>query len=240
MRPEIFFGETRPINGNQLQFQDGAITKAFRTKGAFYLMDEANMCSPGVLAKCHRAYAGFEIYLEENNYECVRKSPGVTMFMACNALNNSTEAQLHSGVQQMNRAFLDRFGVTIRTDYPNEKEETHILMNALEKHYKKEFPKLIKSGLRDVLKKIVEVAQKIRVQIKDGVLPISFSVRRTVGLAMLYCYYEDVTRAVRASILNMEEPDDAESIDIVFKTVFGDQYTSLGELTNDSSKEKQF
>lgn len=187
---------------------------------------------PGVLAHVHRAYAGYEIYQIENNMARIDRAPGVTLYAAGNAVNNTDEAQLHAGIQKMNRAFLDRFGVTIITDYPTPDQEVEVIQGIVKSKYPSQYNVMMRNGLKQKIAKIIQAANTMRKLIKDGSLPIALSVRRTTAWTLLFCYYDDMTIAVKHCLLNIEDTTDAVTIDSIVKQVFGNDYTCAYAVNN--------
>lgn len=223
-RPETLFGQFLPVNGKELRWTDGPVTKAFKNEGAMFLLDEANFSTGSILACMHRVLAGGDLRLHENNGELVDRKPGIMFTMACNALNDTNSATIYHDTKPMNRAFLDRFGIVIRTGYPKSKVELTIILKAVKRDFPQKYQHLISNGFRNVVTKMIEIANSIREDIDKGNMDISFSIRRTLGWANLYAYYEELTRATHYGILNLEEVENAKAIDAIIFSKFGEQY----------------
>ena len=223
-RPETLFGQFLPVDGNKLEWRDGPVTSAMKQEGAFFLLDEANMAGGAILACMHRVLASRETTLHEQNGTVVKCEPGVMFTMACNALNDSNMATQYADIKPMNRAFLDRFAVVIRTGYPKEKKEVAIILKRLQEQFPDEYAGLVQREIKNVVHKIVKVANGIRTGIEEGDLDISFSLRRTMMWALAFGYYEDITQATYHSILNMEELENSKTIDVMVHSEFGKKY----------------
>ena len=223
-RPEIMLGQYLPVDGNKLEWKDGPVTKALRNEGSFFLLDEANMASGSILASMHRVLASRETTLHEKDGEVIKASPGVVFSMACNALNDSNSASIYHDIKPMNRAFLDRFGIVIRTGYPKARQEQTIILKIVKETFPDKYQHLISTGFKNMIPKLVQVASDIRNSIDEGDMAISFSLRRTLEWSKALAYYEDLTIATKQAILNLEESEDAKTIDVMVHTAFGTDY----------------
>ncbi len=235
-RAETLFGEYKPTDDGKLSWKDGPISEALKNDGSFVLLDEVNMGTPAVLACAHRVLAGGSIFLHDkagNSREVqVTKRKGVIFTMACNALNNADEAVMYTDSKEMNRAFLDRWGVVCNATYPTEATEVAILQKKLERKFPKEWPQLLQRGIQRKIEQLVRVANCVRAQINTGDIQTAFSLRRTEGVCKLMAFYGGtITEAVHIGILNREDYSEGKAIDALFVSEFGGDYVSNYDKT---------
>jgi cobaltochelatase CobS len=209
-RPETLMGQYLPEDGTKLVWRDGPVVKALENPGSIFLLDEANMANGSILACMHRVLASRQTTLHERNGEVVKAKEGVVFTMACNALNDSNAATMYHDIKPMNRAFLDRFSIVVRTGYPNKAQEIMVIMKHVRSKFPDTYSRLVKVGFKNLVTKMVEVADGIRKGIDSGDIDISFSIRRTIGWALAFAYYEELNRATYYSILNLEEIENAK------------------------------
>jgi len=222
------------------QFQDGPLTKAFLNEGAIFLADECNLCPPGVLGELHRPFASKTMSIPEDGSRIVAKATGVLMCAAGNAINSVDDAHLHAGIQKMNGAFLDRMGLALRTDYPQPHIECDIVWNAVIR----QFPDILGTTdrqvrLRDVISKMIKVANTVRTGIKNGSISSSFSIRKTITWAKAFVYTNSIQQASQMAVLAIQERDDSVDIEKDIKQVFSSEYTIIygrdEKQTNDNN-----
>jgi MoxR-like ATPase len=228
-RAETLFGEYKPVDGGKLEFKKGPVTEASENEGSFMLMDEANMAPPAVLACLHRALTGSKIYLHDKagtaDEVAVTRQKGVVFTMACNALNSADDAIMYNDTKQMNRAFLDRWGVVCEATYPNKTSEVAILLKKTEIFSPSKYQTMLKEGFKRKVEQLVNVAAKIRTSIDAGDLDIAFSLRRTEAVCKLMAHHSgDITKPVHMGILTREDAETSKTLDALFFSEFKEVY----------------
>jgi len=226
-RPEVLRGHTIATRERTTKFVDGPITKAMSNPGAVFLADEANLAPPGTLAAMHRPLAGYEIYLEEDGNRMVEMSRGVTMCVACNALNSTDDAHLYSGIQRMNIAFLDRLGVTINTSYPEPNVELDIVWKSIARHFDiSGLSPATQIHTKDVVSKMIKSANSIRDHVLRGAVETSFSIRKTITWAKTYIQTNSLQKSTLLAVLNAQDKNEAAMLETCIKGAFGNDYTN--------------
>jgi MoxR-like ATPase len=237
-RAETLFGEYKPTDDGRLTWKDGPISEGLKNDGSFVLLDEANMGQPAVLACAHRVLAGGNIFLHDkagaSKEVQIDKCVGVTFTMACNALNSADDAVMYNDTKEMNRAFLDRWGVVCNATYPSHATEVAILQKKLERKFPTKWPQLLQSGIQRKIEQLVRVANAIRGQIDTGDIQTAFSLRRTEGVCKLMAFYGGtITKAIHLGVLNREDYSAGKAIDALFVSEFGGDYVSKYDVTTD-------
>jgi midasin (ATPase involved in ribosome maturation) len=101
---------------------DGALTEAMR-KGDWILFDEINASTPEILFAMHSLLDhGRHIKLSEKDGEVVKPHPNFRFFASMNPPSVN-----YSGTKDLNGAFISRFPIITRWDYPSNITEAKIL-----------------------------------------------------------------------------------------------------------------
>lgn len=216
-RASQFVGRTElriDKDGNQYtEFVYGVLPKAIKN-GWWLLLDEIDQAHPDVLMAIQAVLEGEPLVLSENFGEVV--SPGETersknfrIIATANTFGKGDDSGLYVGAKIMNEATLDRFGVTIKADYPVYDTEVEILVK--------------KAGIKKpVAKKMVSIGQKVREAVLNDVCTCTFSTRRLIMWAKKYKRYNDVRRSINVSVLNkIQEQEDVRFISDLVQRYFG-------------------
>lgn len=124
-------------------WQDGVLLRAMR-QGYWLVVDEINAALPEILFVLHSLLDDSkEVLVAANDGEVVTPKEGFRFFATMNPV------QEYAGVKALNRAFMSRFPIVKKVEYPSSKQEIQILQK--------------KSGVgaKDAVK-MVSVANKIR------------------------------------------------------------------------------
>ena len=221
LQPEAIYGQFEPVEGNKLKWVDGPITKAYKTTGAFFLLDEFNLASPGILANMHRPFAKQSL----NSKEIIQVPKGLQLFATGNSVLSVDDTSLYSGVHKMNCALLDRFGVVLRCQYPSKKEELDIITKVIRKdigstNYSN---MVLDHKLNEVLTKVVDMAHAIRVKAKDE-LSIVFSIRKSLNWVQLFCHSKNIVSATKIAVLNFADGEAKEALEAII-TLIAPEFT---------------
>lgn len=208
-------GQQRPAAEDgvlTLKFSAGDFAEAMR-RGWWVLLDEIDAASPNVLFVLQAALEeGRRTLHVPETGETIHAHEDHVVFATGNTVGyRSTSRARHAGTHPLNTAFLDRFGMVIAVDYPQQAEEF-------------ERVKCHAPGLADPLvDAITRVAAKCR---EDKDFRADFSTRRCIQWARL-CEVYDVAskgkrdlfeKAFEATVVRkLESPGDAKVAREVFQ-----------------------
>lgn len=117
-------GMTVPRNGGE--WQDGQLTAAIRRPGTVILVDEPSIARPGALFVLQSVLQDRVLYIEETG-ERVPVADGVVFLLADNTGGVGDLSGAYEGTRRLNRASLDRMGITVPFDYMPEADEVKAL-----------------------------------------------------------------------------------------------------------------
>ena len=197
-----------------LVFSAAALVKAMRL-GYWVVFDEIDAALPAVLFTLQPVLeeGNRRLYIPETGEEVVA-APGFQIFATGNTFGyRSTARANHSGTNQMNDAFVDRFGMVVAVDYPDEDEE-HARITA-------NCPNVHDIAVRG----IARTAADLRT---DTAFRADFSTRRCVQWARLVPEFsgknevDGILRAAECAVLRkLKSPTDAEVARQVINRTFG-------------------
>jgi len=197
-------------DGNQITgFQEGPLPKAF-SNGYWLLCDEIDQAHPDVLMELQAILEGKnDLVITEDFGRTIKRHKDFRIIATANTFGAGDNTGLYAGAKVQNEATLDRFGVTLKKDYPTKEVEIKILSS---------YAPSIK---KDVLKKMVEVAHKVRESAQKEECFCTFSTRRLIAWAKKSERYGDVRRASKVSVLNKLSTEDSNFIDALIQRYFG-------------------
>jgi MoxR-like ATPase len=109
------------IKGNETVWQDGILIQAMK-KGSWLLVDEINSALADILFALHSLLDDDKmVRLSEKDGEIVKPHEEFRFFAAMNPVEE------YAGTKELNKAFLSRFSVVLRFNYPTGRVETKIV-----------------------------------------------------------------------------------------------------------------
>jgi cobaltochelatase CobS len=189
-------------------WQDGVLPQAAQS-GHWLLCDELDAMPSHIAFLFHGVLErNRHLVLSGDGGRSVKIHEHFRIIATANTLGQGDETGRYSGTNVMNEAFLDRFGVVIRMDYPAAHDEAKILMAS--------------SGIdADTAQKMVAIAAKVRESQKNDSCYCSISPRRLLDWARKVRRMKDVNRAAQITILNKLSQEDNKFVGNLIQRYFG-------------------
>jgi len=189
-------------------WEDGPLVTAMRN-GHIFLVDEIDAASPSVLFVMQRVterHPDPAAAIKAGKPHCslllptgevVNAHPNFRLIATANTIGSGDMTGDFAGTNVLNKAFLSRWGIKVRVEYPTEMIWRTILMT--------------KTGI-DVTNanKIVQAALNVNRGKRDQQCRVSLSPRETLTWARLAVKFNSVARAAELSVLNGIDPMDPD------------------------------
>jgi cobaltochelatase CobS len=121
-------GMTVPAKSGGVQWQDGQLTAAIRRPGTIVLVDEPSVARPGAMFVLQAVMDGARTLSIEETGERVPVADGVAIILADNTAGTGDDTGAYEGTRRMNRATLDRCGITAQIGYLPPDAERDVLV----------------------------------------------------------------------------------------------------------------
>jgi len=188
------------IRKGEMVWIDGILVEAMR-KGYWLLVDEINSALPEIAFALHSCLDDDKMaVLTSKDGEIVKSHQDFRFFASMNPE--------YAGTHRLNEALIDRFPVIVKMDFPKQHDEEQIVA-----HYVQ--------CKKDLVKKMVTVANKARKAYKEEKVISPFSTRRVIDWAKL-CELFTPGRAFVYSVLNRISKEDVPVIKDLAAVVFTD------------------
>lgn len=194
------------VDGNTV-FDKGPLIQAME-RGAILLIDEITALNPANAFLLFTALEGKEVYIKKTN-EKIIPAPGFNIIATDNTVGRGSADGRFAGTNIQNDAFLDRFLVGVKYDYPTASMEKKILQNVA--------PDMPET----TIKSIVRWANIIRQSFNDGIVDENISVRRLVSIVRVYSLFGDMKTSINL-VLNRMESDTKNSFMEFFEKIVED------------------
>lgn len=191
------------INEKGTYWVNGILIEAMEA-GDWLLIDEINACLPEIAFCLHSLLDDDRmIVLSEYDGRIVRPHPNFRLFASMNPHEN----RRYGGTKPLNEALLDRFPVTIQMDYLPFDVEVEVTIR--------------QSGNEDrqLVERMVRVAQDVREAMKNEKVFSTFSTRRLIDWARMAAQFEPMDAAA-STILSKVNPFDAKVIEDILDNHF--------------------
>lgn len=191
------------INEKGTYWVNGILIEAMEA-GDWLLIDEINACLPEIAFCLHSLLDDDRmIVLSEFDGRIVRPDPNFRLFASMNPHEN----RRYGGTKPLNEALLDRFPVTIQMEYLPFDVEVEVTMR--------------QSGNedRDLVERMVRVANDVREAMKNEKVFSTFSTRRLIDWARMAVQFEPM-EAAASTVLSKVNPFDAKVIEDILDNHF--------------------
>lgn len=183
-------------------WQDGVLIDAMRN-GYWLLLDEINAALPEILFVLHSLLDDDRfVVLAENKGEIVRPHKNFRVFATMNPTGKYT------GTKELNKAFLSRFPIVVQVDFPPMSKEKEIIAS-----YAPKAPK-------NFIENLVRAANDLRITYQKDEIEFLCSTRDLINCAQM-AETIGIDEAIKMSILNRCQPEDAKAVNTVIGLYFG-------------------
>lgn len=194
---------------------DGVLTTAMR-EGHLLLIDELDAAPPQILFVLQPVLErGIpKLLLTSNGGEVVVAHEHFRVVATANTLGKGDDSALYAGTNVLNEAFLNRFGISMTVNYPDQAMETKIVTSKSELDEK-------------VVTTMVKLATEVRQAFAAGTCFSAFSTRQLIDWAELSRMLKtasgkpDVRRAAEMAFLNRMPKDDRSFVENLVQRHFG-------------------
>lgn len=208
---EDLIGSQTLIDGN-LVWKDGPALIAMK-RGAVLLLDEIDQGTSRLL--CIQTILQSHTYYNKKTSEIIEAADGFQIVATGNTIGDGMGQDVYIGAQLMNAAFLDRFPITFKHDYPPAATERRILSKfSLEE---------------DVIDKLVNWAQFTRQTKAAGAIDHSITTRRLVQVATNIGIFDDVEKSISLAIARFDSRHSLAFLDLWKKMQDDDSTTVSGK-----------
>ena len=212
MSKEDIFGFFEYKEGVGTVFTDGIVPRCMK-KGIFLIIDEIDVGPMEILVTMQKMLEknsdnSFKTLYNPMNGEQVVAHEGFRLAATGNTCGKGDETSLFPATHPLNDAFLDRFPLVIRMDYPPESVEADIIRKTTGLDRKK-------SG--DVAK----LAAGVRAAFRNQKLYSTFSMRRSKNLSKMIKDGVPMKDALKYTVLDRVGQEDANAIIGIAKEIFG-------------------
>lgn len=192
-------GMTVPDGEGGVKWQDGQLTAAIRRPGTVILVDEPSVARPGALFVLQAVLDDDKrLHIAETG-ETVDVAPDVIFILADNTNGTGDTTGAYEATRRLNRAFLDRSGVTVRLDYmPADREAAAIVSHT--------------GCTNKIADALVRLAGLSRRSATDGKVSHGIGIRRLFALAELISDGVKPEMAFQMAVLETAPHDDKEHL----------------------------
>lgn len=222
-RPGELIGSMQVYDG-ATHFTHGVLVNGFLTPGTIVLLDEVDMCPPGVASAMQNAVSSERKFLIRQTGEVVRLHPQNVVVATANTKGmGDDEAGLYAaGTNVQNFSFLNRFETTIALDYLPPAIETAMLISRYTAEVEKDGRKsTVCSPDAETIKRVVDIAHTAREQFKKSTLSQPLTTRDCINwLNKLRLLPGLVMQCAKYSFLNRMPDKDAMALAALISAKF--------------------
>ena len=200
-------------NGKQVtEFQEGILPWALRNAVAL-VFDEYDAGRPDVMFVIQRVLEaeGRLTLLDQN--EIIQPHKHFRIFSTTNTVGLGDTTGLYHGTQQINQGQMDRWSLVATLNYLSHDAETQIVLSKV--------PNFNTQKGRDLISKMVSVADHTRTAFKNGDISTVMSPRTVISWAQNFEIFSDVDYAFRLSFVNKCDELERATVAELFQRSFG-------------------
>lgn len=189
------------VKAGETVWVDGVLPRAMK-EGQWLVIDEIDCADAQILAILNAVLEKNGVLtLKEKGFEVVRPHQDFRIFATANTVGcMQIFRSLYQGTNIMNEAFLDRFRV-YHVDYLPKIEEVKVLVATV--------PEI----RPEVAQIMVETANTVRNEFQKQTLECTFSTRRLIDWAEMYCRHKNLKKSAENVIYSKISREDAKVID---------------------------
>lgn len=198
------------INRDGTYWVDGILTDAMRN-GHWLLIDEVNAALPEILFVLQSLLDddGYIVLAEKEDKEIVRPHPNFRIFATMNPFED------YVGTKELNKAFLSRFPITIKVEYPKADQELEIV--------KERYPSLPEQVIKDM----IQVVHSSRESRANEDIDFVFSTRDLLQWAQVFQHTQSARKAAEMTFLPKCNKMDAKAIMQLISLHFVEDVTDI-------------
>ncbi len=196
------------------EFRDGILPWAYQNNVAL-VFDEYDAGRPDVMFVIQRVLESSGRLTLLDQSRVIRPHPAFRLFATANTVGLGDTTGLYHGTQQINQAQMDRWSIVTTLNYlPHDKEVE--IVQAKARHYQNE------QG-RDVVNKMVRVADMTRAAFMNGDLSTVMSPRTVITWAENADIFKDVGMSFRLTFLNKCDEMERTIVSEFYQRAFGEE-----------------
>ena len=196
------------------EFREGILPWALQTPTAL-VFDEYDAGRPDVMFVIQRVLEseGSMTLLDQN--KIIHPHKGFRLFATANTIGLGDTTGLYHGTQQINQGQMDRWNLVTTLNYLKNTEEEKIISSKV--------PKYSNSEGKEIISKMVQVAEMTRNSFKIGDISTVMSPRTVITWAENSIIFNDISFAFRLTFLNKCDEIEKPQISEFFQRAFGEE-----------------
>ncbi|MAR79004.1 MAG: cobaltochelatase subunit CobS [Rhodospirillaceae bacterium] len=196
------------------EFREGILPWALQTPTAL-VFDEYDAGRPDVMFVIQRVLEseGSMTLLDQN--KIIHPHKGFRLFATANTIGLGDTTGLYHGTQQINQGQMDRWNLVTTLNYLKNIEEEKIIVSKV--------PKYSNSEGKEIISKMVQVAEMTRNSFKIGDISTVMSPRTVITWAENSIIFNDISFAFRLTFLNKCDEIEKPQISEFFQRAFGEE-----------------
>ncbi|PPR78460.1 MAG: hypothetical protein CFH01_00988, partial [Alphaproteobacteria bacterium MarineAlpha2_Bin1] len=193
------------------EFREGILPWALQTPTAL-VFDEYDAGRPDVMFVIQRILEseGSMTLLDQNRI--INPHSGFRLFATANTIGLGDTTGLYHGTQQINQGQMDRWNLVTTLNYLENSEEEKIILSKV--------PKYNNASGRELISKMVQVAEMTRNSFKIGDISTVMSPRTVITWAENAKIFDDISFAFRLTFLNKCDDIEKPQISEFFQRAF--------------------